>query len=97
MGLMRWLRGGEENSAAAGVISAGLAEIDALFRPTTHKQTEHIQESRRRRVDLSNGTGIDLDGGLAVIRRPGGTDDPGKAEPPGTVGTPRDGEAPRDA
>ena len=68
MGLMRWLRGGEENSAAAGVISAGLAEIDALFRPSKHKQTEHVEETKRRRVDVQNGAGIDLDRGVAVIR-----------------------------
>lgn len=84
MGLMRWLRGGEENSAATGVISAGLAEIDALFRPSKHKQTEHIQETRRRRVDVHNGAGIDLDRGVAVIRRPSGADPaaPPPAGPP---------------
>jgi hypothetical protein len=68
MGLMRWLRGGEENNAAANLISAGLAEIDGLFRPSKHKQTEHIEESKRRRVDVANGAGIDLDRGIAVIR-----------------------------
>jgi hypothetical protein len=68
MGLLRWLRGGDDNSAAASVISAGLAEIDGLFRPSKHKQTEHIEESKRRRIDVANGAGIDLDRGVAVIR-----------------------------
>ena len=70
MGFLRWLRGGEENSSATAVVSAGLAEIDGLFRPSRHKQTEHIAESRRRRVDVANGAGVDLDRGIAVIRRP---------------------------
>jgi hypothetical protein len=69
MGLMRWLRGGEENSAAASVISAGLAEIDGLFRPSRHKQTEHVEEMKQRRLDVSSSDdGIDLERGIAVIR-----------------------------
>jgi hypothetical protein len=65
------MRGGDENSATASALGAGMAEIDALFRPAKHKQTEHIQESRRRRVDIHNGTDsdVDLEGGVAVIRR----------------------------
>ncbi len=71
MGLLRWMRGGDENSAAGNALGAGMAEIDALFRPSKHKQTEHIQESRRRRVDVANGadSDVDLDSGFAVIRR----------------------------
>lgn len=68
MGLMRWLRGGDDDSATAAMVSAGLAEIDGLFRPSKHKQTEHVEESKRRRLDVSNGAGIDLDIGKAVIR-----------------------------
>jgi hypothetical protein len=68
MGLLRWLRGGDENNAAAGIMSAGMAEIDGLFRPSKHKQTEHIEESKRRRIDVANGAGIDLDRGVAVLR-----------------------------
>jgi hypothetical protein len=68
LGILRWLRGGDENNAAASVISAGLAEIDGLFRPSKHKQTEHIEESKRHRINVSNGTGIDLDRGVAVLR-----------------------------
>src|SRR2546430_9665894 len=74
MGFLRWLRGGDENGATASVISAGLAEIDGLFRPSKHKQTEHVEESKRRRIDVANGAGIDLDRGAAVLRskpRPG--------------------------
>jgi hypothetical protein len=71
MGLLRWMRGGDDNSAAGNALGAGMAEIDALFRPSKHKQTEHIQESRRRRVDIANGadSDVDLDSGVAVIRR----------------------------
>ncbi|GAB4046465.1 DUF6191 domain-containing protein [Catellatospora paridis] len=69
MGLLRWLRGGDDKNGATAMMSAGLAEIDGLFRPSKHKQTEHIQEAARRRVDVANGTGIDLDNGVAVIRR----------------------------
>lgn len=69
MGLLRWMRGGDENTAGTNAVSAGLAELDALFRPSKHKQTEHIQEARRRRVDIGNGSGVDLDRGVAVIRR----------------------------
>jgi hypothetical protein len=76
MGLMRWLRGGEENSTATAMISAGLAEIDGLFRPTKHKQTEHVEESKRRRVDVANGAGVDLDRRIAIIRRPAADHDP---------------------
>ena len=68
MGLLRWMRGGDDNSAATSVVSAGLAEIDGLFRPSKHKQTEHVEESKRRRIDVANGAGIDLDRNVAVIR-----------------------------
>src|SRR5262245_13434768 len=66
MGFLRWLRGGDENGAAASAISAGLAEIDGLFRPSKHKQTEHVEESKRKRIDVANGAGIDLDRNVAV-------------------------------
>ncbi len=68
MGLMRWMRGGDEDSATTSAISAGLAEIDGLFRPSKHKQTEHIAESKRKRVDVANGADVDLETGKAVIR-----------------------------
>lgn len=68
MGLLRWMRGGDENTATSNAVSAGLAELDALFRPSKHKQTEHIEESRRRRVDIGNGSDVDLELGIAVIR-----------------------------
>lgn len=67
MGLLRWIRG-DEDSATSAMLSAGLAEFAAFFQPSHHKQTEHVEESHRRRVDVSNGTGIDLDRGIAVIR-----------------------------
>jgi hypothetical protein len=84
MGLMRWMRGGDENTSATAVVSAGLAEIDGLFRPSKHKQTEHVEESKRRRVDVANGADVDLERGVVVVR----TKDAGLAEsstrPPST-------------
>jgi hypothetical protein len=70
MGFMRWLRGGDDNTSATSAVSAGLAEIDGLFRPSKHKQTEHVEEQKRRRVDVASAGGIDLDRGVAVIRTP---------------------------
>ncbi len=97
MGLMRWLRGGDENSAASQMISAGLAEIDALFRPGRHKQTEYIEETKRRRIDVSNGD-VDLEHGIVVIRRPpaGATDPAGTARQADSA-RPDDAPAARDA
>ena len=48
MGILRWLRGGDENGASASVISAGLAEIDGLFRPSKHKPPRHRPLGARR-------------------------------------------------
>ncbi|GAA5193034.1 hypothetical protein GCM10023322_53930 [Rugosimonospora acidiphila] len=79
MGFMRWLRGGDENSAATSAVSAGLAEIDGLFRPSKHKQTEHVEESKRKRVDVAAGAGIDLDRGVAVVRSKDGAEEDGAA------------------
>jgi hypothetical protein len=70
MGFMRWLRGGDEDSSATSMVSAGLAEIDGLFRPSKHKQTEHVEEQGRRRIDVASAGGVDLDRGVAVIRTP---------------------------
>jgi hypothetical protein len=72
MGLLRWLRGGDD-SASAGSLSAGLAELGAFFSPGQRKQTEHVEEQKRLRKDVhaaDGKTGIDLDRGVAVIRKP---------------------------
>jgi hypothetical protein len=71
VGLLRWIRGGDEDSTSTAMMSAGLAEIAGVFQPTRHKQTEHIDESQRRRLDVGSGagTGVDLERGVAVIRR----------------------------
>jgi hypothetical protein len=87
MGLLRWLRGGDENDAAANAVSAGLAELDALFRPSKHKQTEHVEESKRRRVDAATGQGVDLDRGVAVIRTR-------RAKPEGSTPPPQPAQEP---
>lgn len=85
MGLMRWLRGGDEDTTATSMMSAGLAEIGALFQPSRHKQTEHVEEHKRLRLDVANGTGIDLDRGVAIIRRPTTPEEPtDSAVSPGT-------------
>lgn len=83
MGFMQWLRG--KDDTAVGMVSAGLAEIDGLFRPTKHKQTEHVEESKRRRVDVANGAGVDLDRGIAVLRTPGQAEPAPDGPPPGTA------------
>jgi hypothetical protein len=69
VGLLRWIRGGDENTTSTSMMSAGLAEIAGLFQPTRHKQTEHVEEASRRRLDVANGSGVDLDRGVIVIRR----------------------------
>jgi hypothetical protein len=112
MGLMRWMRGGDENSATAAAVSAGLAEIDGLFRPSRHKQTEHVEEAKRKRVDVANGAGIDLERGIATLSVDGsvtGTvtdadpdgDEAAPGQPAGarprTVWVPRKPDAPRAA
>lgn len=82
MGLMQWLRGKDDTATA--MVSAGLAEIDGLFRPSRHKQTEHVEEAKRKKVDVANGAGVDLEKGVAVIRtgksEPVGTEAPGAAD-----------------
>lgn len=99
MGLMRWMRGGDENSATAAAVSAGLAEIDGLFRPSRHKQTEHVEEAKRKRVDVANGAGVDLERGIATLSvdvaassattTDEDADAPAKATRPRTVWVPR--------
>ena len=71
MGLLRWIRGGDDETASTSMMSAGLAEIAGLFQPTRHKQTEHVEDMSRRRIDVGSGagTGVDLDRGVAIIRR----------------------------
>ena len=70
MGLLKWIRGDDENTTATGMLSAGLAEVAGLFQPTRHKQTEHVEETNRRRIDVANGTGIDLENSVFIVRRP---------------------------
>jgi hypothetical protein len=70
VGLLKWIRGDDENNTSTGMLSAGLTEFAGLFQPTRHKQTEHIDETNRRRLDVANGTGVDLERGVVVLRRP---------------------------
>jgi len=77
MSFMRWMRGGDDDTSATTMMSAGLAEIGGLFQPTRHRQTEHVEEHQRLRFDAGDSTGIDLDRGIAVIRNT----PPAEAEP----------------
>lgn len=72
MGLLRWLRGGDDADASVSGMSTGLAELDAIFVPSKRKQTELIEEQTQSRVDVSTGEPldqIDLDNGVAVVHR----------------------------
>ncbi len=81
MGLLRWIRGGDEDTASTSMMSAGLAEVAGLFQPTRHKQTEHIQETNRRRIEVANGAGIDLERGVLIVKRPKPVEVAGEDEP----------------
>jgi hypothetical protein len=70
VGLLKWIRGDDENSTATGMLSAGLAEVAGLFQPSRHKQTEHVEDTKRRRIDVANGTGADLENSVFIVRRP---------------------------
>jgi hypothetical protein len=48
--------------------NAALTAIDGIFRPSRIKQMEYIAESKRKRLDVANGSDVDLDSGRAVIR-----------------------------
>jgi len=65
---MRWLRGGDDDTTATAMMSAGLAEVAGLFQPSRHKQTEHVEELKRLRYDAGASTGVDHELGIAVIR-----------------------------
>ncbi|WP_412540422.1 DUF6191 domain-containing protein [Longispora sp. K20-0274] len=72
MGLLRWLRGNDEDGASAGSLSAGMAELGGFFSPGQRKQTEHVEEQKRLRRDVTSADGgnrIDLERGVAVIRK----------------------------
>ncbi len=72
MGLMRWMRGGDDADSSAGMLSAGLAELGGFFSPGQRKQTEHVEEMKRLRKEVHSSDSpskIDLDRGIAVIRR----------------------------
>lgn len=72
MGLLRWLRGGDDNDSSVAAMSAGLAELEGFVQPARRKQTELIQEQENMREDIGNGMQmdrIDLDSGVAVIYR----------------------------
>ncbi len=81
MGLLKWIRGDDENATSTAMLSAGLAEVAGLFQPTRHKQTEHIDETTRRRIDVANGTGIDLERGVIIVRRPKPIETPDQPAP----------------
>lgn len=72
MGLLQWMRGGDDADSSVTGMSAGLAEIEAVFMPNKRKQTELIEEQTQARIDVSTGEPldqIDLDNGVAVVHR----------------------------
>ncbi|TQL75711.1 hypothetical protein FB566_1223 [Stackebrandtia endophytica] len=75
MGLLRWMRGGDDNNdASVAGMSTGLAEIEAIFMPSKRKQTELIEEQSISRFDAETGEPlnmIDLDGGTALVHSTG--------------------------
>ena len=82
MSFMRWLRGGDDDdNAATSMMSAGLAEIAGLFQPSRHKQTEHVEETKRRQSTVAGANDIDLERGVAIIRRPKDAAAPTDADP----------------
>lgn len=75
MGLLRWMRGGDDNNdASVAGMSTGLAEIEAIFIPSKRKQTELIEEQSVSQFDAETGQPlnfIDLDGGTALVHSTG--------------------------
>lgn len=72
MGLLRWLRGGDDTDSSVSGMSTGLAELESVFMPSKRKQTELIEEQSQSRIDVETGEPlnlIDLDGGTAVVHR----------------------------
>lgn len=72
MGLLRWLRGGDDADGSVTGMSTGLAEIESVFMPSKRKQTELIEEQSQSRIDAETGeplNHIDLDGGVVVVHR----------------------------
>lgn len=72
MGLLRWLRGGDDVDGSVTGMSTGLAEIESVFMPSKRKQTELIEEQSHSRIDVETGEPlnlIDLDSGVAVVHR----------------------------
>ncbi len=72
MGLLQWMRGGDDADSSVTGMSAGLAELEAVFAPSKRKQTELIEEQAQARIDVSTGEPldqIDLDNGVAVVHR----------------------------
>ncbi|HEY3505677.1 MAG TPA: DUF6191 domain-containing protein [Actinocatenispora sp.] len=70
MGLLQWMRG-DSDSPTSAMLAAGLGELSGVLSPGKRKQTELIQELQNKREDVNSGApaGLDLDNGVAVIRR----------------------------
>lgn len=72
MGLLRWLRGGDDVDSTVTGMSTGLAELESVFMPSKRKQTELIEQQSQSRIDMETGeplNHIDLDSGVAVVHR----------------------------
>lgn len=75
MGVLRWLRGGDEPGPGATLGAGGLGELDALLSPGKDRQRENLQTLDALRDEAGDGAGgrersgpIDLDSGVAVVR-----------------------------
>lgn len=55
MGLLRWLRGGDDNTTSGGGFSLGMAEMEAVFNPGKRHQTELVEDQKHSQVDLQDG------------------------------------------
>jgi hypothetical protein len=68
MGFVSWLQ--RKYGRRPGGMSTGLAAVDEVFHPLRHKQMEILHEARERAVDVTaNGRDVDIERGLAIIRR----------------------------
>lgn len=72
MGVLRWLRGGDEPSPGSTLGVSGLGELDALT-PGRDRQLENLQTLDALRDEAGDGSAgrrgaLDLDSGVAVVR-----------------------------
>ena len=70
MGLLKWLRG--KDQATGGLLGMGLAEIDGFFIGAHRRAKDDLKSMTYQRHDADAGAPpwkVDLDRGVAVVRR----------------------------